>query len=61
MGYITDGEFEFEDEQDPVSPLNSPQLAATHAQTIAKKVASINLDCGEYSNVICMSHYSLTH
>ncbi|GAB1522371.1 hypothetical protein RhiTH_005485 [Rhizoctonia solani] len=64
MGYITDGKLEFEDEQDPVSPPNSPQLAATHAQAIAKKVASINSDPGntvarDYA-ALCCEEFGLT-
>jgi hypothetical protein len=61
MGYITDGELEFEDEQYPVSPPNSPRLAATHAQAIAEKVASINSDPGKYLNIFCMSQNVLIH
>ncbi|CAE6471705.1 unnamed protein product [Rhizoctonia solani] len=64
MSYITDSKLEFEDEQDPVSPPNSPQLAATHAQAIAKKVASINLDPGntvarDYA-ALCCEEFGLT-
>ncbi|KAF8694704.1 hypothetical protein RHS03_08130, partial [Rhizoctonia solani] len=64
MGYITDSKLEFEDKQDPVSPPNSPQLAATHAQAIAKKVASINSDPGntvarDYA-ALCCEEFGLT-
>ncbi|CEL62995.1 hypothetical protein RSOLAG1IB_12626 [Rhizoctonia solani AG-1 IB] len=64
MGYITDGELEFEDEQYPVSPPNSPRLAATHAQAIAEKVASINSDpdntvARDYA-ALCCEEFGLT-
>ncbi|CAE6438639.1 unnamed protein product [Rhizoctonia solani] len=46
MGYISDRKLEFEDEQGPINPPQSPQLAATHAQAIAEKVASLNSGLG---------------
>ncbi|CAE6432730.1 unnamed protein product [Rhizoctonia solani] len=64
MGYITNSEIKFEDEQDPISPPQSPRLVATHAQAITEKVASTNSDLDntvahDYA-VLCCEEFSLT-
>ncbi|KDN49841.1 hypothetical protein RSAG8_01906, partial [Rhizoctonia solani AG-8 WAC10335] len=44
MGFFSDTEIDFEDDQGGDTPPQSPRLAATHAQTIAEKVASAGPD-----------------
>ncbi|CAE6419638.1 unnamed protein product [Rhizoctonia solani] len=47
MGFFSDTEIDFEDDQGGDTPPQSPRLAATHAQTIAEKVASTGSDLSE--------------
>ncbi|KAG8759811.1 hypothetical protein FRC11_001358 [Ceratobasidium sp. 423] len=56
MGFLTDNEFEFEDEQDPITPPQSPRLAATHAQVIAEQVTNTS---SELNNTVARDYAAL--
>jgi hypothetical protein len=53
MGVLSDAEIEFEDDIDQGvnSPPQSPQLVATHAQTIADNVTSSNSDLSKWLSI----------